>query len=173
MTYYCTTELYHHGIKGQRWGIRRYQNEDGSLTEEGKKRYQTDEKFKSKYDQYISRKEFWSSDKGKHVKKGAIIAGSVLGAVGAFGIIDLVTKRGVSSAAGKTVNKGREIVETILENERHKSKIKEVSNRWAKDKDFLDTLIADENRLHDIKTDFIKSKKRYRDGHVDYKLKRF
>lgn len=31
-------ELYHHGIKGQRWGIRRYQNKDGSLTEAGKKR---------------------------------------------------------------------------------------------------------------------------------------
>lgn len=31
--------LAHHGIKGQRWGIRRYQNLDGSLTEEGKKRY--------------------------------------------------------------------------------------------------------------------------------------
>lgn len=31
-------ELKHHGIKGQKWGIRRYQNEDGSLTEEGKKR---------------------------------------------------------------------------------------------------------------------------------------
>lgn len=29
----------HHGIKGQKWGIRRYQNPDGSLTEEGKKRY--------------------------------------------------------------------------------------------------------------------------------------
>ena len=28
-------ELYHHGIKGQRWGVRRYQNKDGSLTEEG------------------------------------------------------------------------------------------------------------------------------------------
>lgn len=32
-------ELYHHGIKGQKWGIRRFQNEDGSLTEAGKKRY--------------------------------------------------------------------------------------------------------------------------------------
>ena len=32
-------ELYHHGIKGQRWGIRRFQNEDGSLTSEGRKRY--------------------------------------------------------------------------------------------------------------------------------------
>lgn len=32
-------ELYHHGIKGQKWGVRRYQNEDGTLTPEGKKRY--------------------------------------------------------------------------------------------------------------------------------------
>lgn len=31
--------LAHHGIKGQKWGIRRYQNEDGSLTEAGKRRY--------------------------------------------------------------------------------------------------------------------------------------
>lgn len=33
------TELYHHGIKGQRWGVRRYQNEDGSVTSAGAKRY--------------------------------------------------------------------------------------------------------------------------------------
>lgn len=31
--------IYHHGIKGQRWGIRRYQNPDGSLTAAGKRRY--------------------------------------------------------------------------------------------------------------------------------------
>ena len=32
-------ELYHHGIKGQRWGVRRFQKKDGSLTPAGKKRY--------------------------------------------------------------------------------------------------------------------------------------
>jgi hypothetical protein len=32
-------ELYHHGIKGQRWGVRRYQNPDGTLTARGRKRY--------------------------------------------------------------------------------------------------------------------------------------
>lgn len=31
-------ELYHHGVKGQRWGVRRYQNKDGSLTKAGKRR---------------------------------------------------------------------------------------------------------------------------------------
>ena len=30
-------ELYHHGIKGMKWGVRRYQNKDGSLTSAGKK----------------------------------------------------------------------------------------------------------------------------------------
>ena len=32
-------ELYHHGILGQKWGVRRYQNYDGSLTNSGKSRY--------------------------------------------------------------------------------------------------------------------------------------
>lgn len=31
-------ELYHHGIKGMKWGVRRYQNSDGSLTPAGKRR---------------------------------------------------------------------------------------------------------------------------------------
>lgn len=36
---FLTDELYHHGIKGQKWGVRRFQNKDGSLTKEGRKRY--------------------------------------------------------------------------------------------------------------------------------------
>lgn len=43
-------ELYHHGILGMHWGIRRYQNPDGSLTAAGKQRYSTDGDFAKKYD---------------------------------------------------------------------------------------------------------------------------
>ena len=35
-------ELYHWGIKGMKWGVRRYQNKDGTLTSEGKKHYSQD-----------------------------------------------------------------------------------------------------------------------------------
>lgn len=37
--YIRTNELQHHGIKGMKWGIRRFQNTDGSLTSAGRKRY--------------------------------------------------------------------------------------------------------------------------------------
>lgn len=39
MTFEYQNFLAHYGIKGQKWGIRRYQNEDGSLTEAGRQRY--------------------------------------------------------------------------------------------------------------------------------------
>ena len=45
-------ELYHHGIKNQKWGERRYQYADGSLTPAGKKRYGT----KSNYEKVLKAK---------------------------------------------------------------------------------------------------------------------
>ena len=38
-----SNELYHHGVKGQKWGVRRYQNEDGTLTAKGKKHLEKQE----------------------------------------------------------------------------------------------------------------------------------
>lgn len=36
-------ELYHHGIKGMHWGVRRFQNPDGSLTSAGRRRYEKED----------------------------------------------------------------------------------------------------------------------------------
>ena len=57
--------LAHHGILGMKWGVRRYQNKDGSLTAAGYKRYNIDplktknEKLKAAYEVYRNLNWFW------------------------------------------------------------------------------------------------------------------
>lgn len=46
------TYLAHHGVKGQKWGVRRYQNSDGSLTSAGKKKYDS---ISNKYNRQLER----------------------------------------------------------------------------------------------------------------------
>lgn len=46
-------ELYHYGVKGMRWGVRRYQNMDGSLTDIGRKKL---EKWRTKESDKITKK---------------------------------------------------------------------------------------------------------------------
>lgn len=83
MAYY-KNELYHHGIKGQKWGVRRFENSDGSLTEEGKNRYrkhQTDSTTTKS--QNLDRK-----DKVKKaIKIGATVAAAALVTYGAYKVI--------------------------------------------------------------------------------------
>ena len=69
MSYYTinNNELYHHGIKGMKWGVRRFQNADGSRTAAGKKRIKSKEKTSNK-------------STGKSIKKTAIKWGIILGA---------------------------------------------------------------------------------------------
>lgn len=54
--------LAHHGIKGQKWGVRRFENEDGTLTAAGKKRYQAQESYVKSYNKYKEAKKFKRSD---------------------------------------------------------------------------------------------------------------
>jgi hypothetical protein len=71
MTTY-TDELYHHGIKGQRWGVRRYQNEDGTYTEAGlKKLHKKDVKWAKKNYNKLYKKTYKRSKKefNKYLKK--------------------------------------------------------------------------------------------------------
>ena len=57
-------ELYHHGIKGQKWGVRRYQNKDGSLTAAGKNRNYNKRNMKNADTQHLDK---WGTDEDHNI----------------------------------------------------------------------------------------------------------
>lgn len=95
-----TDVLMHHGIKGQKWGVRRFQNPDGTYTAEGKARRNEGLTTKAKNK--------WNSlsDKQKTaIKVGAAVAATALLAYGAYkvGAVEKIAKVG-KAAANKALN---------------------------------------------------------------------
>lgn len=62
-------ELMHHGVRNQKWGIRRYQNKDGSLTPLGKKRLAKLDKKQAKLDAKRNKISGNKQEKGKGTSK--------------------------------------------------------------------------------------------------------
>lgn len=67
----ASSTLEHHGILGMKWGIRRFQNEDGTLTEAGIKRYRENRKFAEKYDHGAMKKTRAEMNSKSDLKKQA------------------------------------------------------------------------------------------------------
>lgn len=102
-------ELYHHGIKGQRWGVRRYQNEDGSLTSEGKRHYSGEvmeqvvdgrRLFASKEERIARGKELKSEGRTMVGAYGRLVGRSIVSGALATGVNALCNATGLE--AGKT-----------------------------------------------------------------------
>lgn len=85
-----SNSLCHYGIKGQKWGVRRYQNPDGTLTAKGKKRYSDDDQNETR------------SDTGKKIAKG-LAAGAAVG-LAAYAMYNPKSRQAILNMAGKTVS---------------------------------------------------------------------
>ena len=93
--------LYHHGIKGQKWGVRRFQNFDGSLTQAGKARLSSDKSAVGSGKEKQSR---ISSETMKKVGKAALIGGGVALAAYAYANNATAVNNTIAKLAKKAVN---------------------------------------------------------------------
>ena len=97
-------QLNHHGIKGQKWGVRRFQNEDGSLTSAGKKQLN---KSAKKADLKDAKKLVRADNFKKNIKRTGIILGTI-GSLSALGIAQEANRSGKSF--GRV---GKEFIDSI------------------------------------------------------------
>lgn len=101
--------LAHHGVKGQKWGVRRYQNEDGTLTEEGRKRYGIDkQKYFTKNVRETARRSAWSSAKSS-TKTQSVISGVAAAASGGL----LLATFGTAALPAAAIAAGSTFVGTV------------------------------------------------------------
>lgn len=101
--------MYHHGIKGQKWGIRRFQNPDGTWTNAGKERYGD-----SDGESMVAKEKAPADNTKKKVAIGAatgaaIVAGTVLTAY----LVKKYGAKNVSEIAGRA-SAGKEVLQDIL-----------------------------------------------------------
>lgn len=122
MSYYyvaglpCSNELYHHGIIGQKWGVRRFQNKDGSLTAEGRIRYGGKEST------------------GEKVKNAVASAGRAVGSAAKK------TGAAVGKAAKATVNYAGQQIKKSHPSLMTDDELRDYTNRIMREKQYSDLL---------------------------------
>lgn len=110
------SKLYHSGVKGMKWGIRRYQNADGTLTEEGRARYGANSYQEMSPSQRANFDKDMTTRSDKLKRNTAIGVGLAATAASAAGLAWYLTKRkehGKRVLAGKKAAETRKAFETI------------------------------------------------------------
>lgn len=92
--------LSHHGIKGQRWGVRRFQNEDGSYTQAGRERYGFGDVVDAR--EALTSLQNTKASLGRKIKRARVVGGIL--SVPTLGISSLISAD-VEVKAQKAINK--------------------------------------------------------------------
>ena len=113
--YVSYTELYHHGIKGQKWGVRRFQNVDGSLTPEGKKRYDIpDDKSKHRVNLEVNYlKKGYSKEQAEQAAAKRIKAEKFVVVAAAATVASIAYKKYVDNGKDFTISKNTDLQRII------------------------------------------------------------
>lgn len=186
-------ELFHHGVKGQKWGVRRYQNEDGSYKKDAEGRYAdgTLSKVKkvvgSAKNKIDYAKETITSDRVKTIAKvGAAVAGAALVAYGGYKLSNIdtnkfdVARNLISKSTNKSIkllgesSKKAERVARKSELNMVKKQIK-MSNKHfdeflknASDEDFMSGKVEEMFNRHDATNEaLMKKAKEYTSRYID------
>lgn len=125
-------ELYHWGIKGMKWGQRRYQNKDGSLTPAGKKRYAKEEMSLKERERYIKGREKAAARQAKLDAKKAELDAREKALDG--GEAPKNDKRGIGSKSkGKSAETQQRSIKDMSDDE-----LRDMTNRMTLEKNYLD-----------------------------------
>lgn len=155
------TELYHHGILGQKWGIRRYQNDDGSYKNGATGRYNNEEsgpsgKFK------------------KAAKTGAIVVGSALAVYGAYKLSKHLRDRGGTEKEQNVTKKAVNVIKSLPVRPIPNQTSNADNNHPKFTKEKMDDLLKSAEQLKKAASDSSKNSKTFKpnlkfdDGHPEF-----
>lgn len=120
-------ELQHHGVKGMKWGVRRYQNKDGSLTKAGKTRYKlgvekSEYKNMNRQQRRQLKKDYYNTAEGAEATNkitrntiiGTIVGGPVVGLAVGLATVKKIEDNVPPKSSDKSVIDGKKAADNAI-----------------------------------------------------------